>query len=79
MVPKESKSYKGDLLNGVRHGRGKYSYDNGDCYEGEWYKDQRYGYGTLRDKEGDIYLGSTHFMHDRLLAVRLDEWMWTPA
>lgn len=41
----------------MRHGRGKYLYENGDTYEGEWYKDQRYGYGTLKDKQGDVYLG----------------------
>jgi hypothetical protein len=35
----------------------RYTYENGESYEGEWYKDQRYGYGTLKNSTGDIYLG----------------------
>ena len=25
--------------------------------ENEWFKDQRYGYGTLKNEQGEIYLG----------------------
>ncbi len=31
--------YKGDMLNGLRHGRGRQEYENGEVYEGEWFKD----------------------------------------
>ena len=58
----------------------RFIYDNEDSYEGEWYKDQRYGYGTLKDNNSDIYLGiiSPNILK-RLLVVRLNEWMWSSS
>jgi hypothetical protein len=39
--------YKGDWLNGKRHGRGRIGYSNGDHYTGAWADDVYQGNGSL--------------------------------
>ena len=39
--------YIGELMNGSRHGRGKYFYVNGDWEEGEWNNDELHGQGRM--------------------------------
>ena len=34
--------YNGERNDGLRHGRGIYLYPNGDIYEGEWWKSQKF-------------------------------------
>ena len=36
-------------------GYGKYYYNNGDKYEGEWKNNKREGYGIKYNISGDIY------------------------
>ena len=40
-------NYKGELLDGNRHGEGIYYYVNGDIYEGNWKNNKKDGEGTL--------------------------------
>ena len=48
--------YKGDFLNGLRHGNGK-DYRNNSKYEGEFRKDKKCGKGKIIFDSGDTYEG----------------------
>ena len=48
--------YKGDFLNGQRHGKGK-DYRNNSKYEGEFRKDKKCGKGKIVFDSGDKYEG----------------------
>ena len=48
--------YKGDFLNGLRHGKGK-DYRNNSKYEGDFRKDKKCGKGKIVFDSGDIYEG----------------------
>ena len=49
--------YKGDFLNNLRHGKGKY-YENGKLvYEGEFSEDKYNGKGKMYYKDGRVYEG----------------------
>ena len=48
--------YKGDFLNGLRHGVGK-DYRNNSKYEGDFRKDKKCGKGKIVFDSGDIYEG----------------------
>eukprot|EP01016_Furgasonia_blochmanni_P006354 TRINITY_DN12554_c0_g1_i1.p2 TRINITY_DN12554_c0_g1~~TRINITY_DN12554_c0_g1_i1.p2 ORF type:complete len:147 (-),score=23.02 TRINITY_DN12554_c0_g1_i1:59-499(-) len=39
--------YEGGMLNGLRHGQGKFSYKSGGRYEGSWVHGKMEGFGTL--------------------------------
>jgi hypothetical protein len=39
------------------HKRGKFLFDNGDIYDGEWSDNDIYGCGNMKYKNGDIYDG----------------------
>ena len=43
--------YEGEYQNDLKHGRGKYTYPNGDIYDGEWSEGKRHGKGLYRNKE----------------------------
>ena len=43
--------YEGEYQNDLKHGRGKYTYPNGDVYDGEWSEGKRHGKGVYRNKE----------------------------
>jgi radial spoke head protein 1 len=48
----------GSWVNDVRQGQGKYTYLNGDTYEGEWDNNLRHGYGTYTyTQTGAKYVG----------------------
>ena len=52
--------YEGEMLNGYRHGKGKYVWGSGAEYEGDWVNGKRTGYGIYRslskkDYDGSIY------------------------
>ncbi len=44
------------------YGRGKFQFENGDFYDGEWRGGLRHGSGTFRFNNGDVYEGQ--FSHD---------------
>ncbi|KAL4506048.1 hypothetical protein ABPG72_013809 [Tetrahymena utriculariae] len=50
-------SYKGQLKNNQKHGKGKIDFGNGIIYEGDFKKDTFYGYGQLIQINGDQYKG----------------------
>ena len=54
--------YDGSWKNGLRHGYGKYYYDNDRVlYDGEWFKGQRQGKGSLYLLTGEcVYIGEWH-------------------
>ncbi len=45
--------YIGEVVNGIREGKGIYYYNNGDRYEGEWRNDKREGKGIDYYHNGD--------------------------
>ena len=46
--------YKGDWVNDQREGFGKYNYENGDYYEGQWKNGLENGFGKLYNENGNI-------------------------
>ena len=46
------KAYRGETKDGKRHGRGVYTYPNGDTYDGEWRKSRKYGRGVYTYDNG---------------------------
>lgn len=49
--------YEGEMVNGVREGKGTYFYHNGDKYEGWWQGNKKNGMGTLYYKNGNLHIG----------------------
>ena len=51
-------NYTGELKDGKRNGKGKYTYQNGDVYEGMWSDDVKDGYGKLIfENDSKTYVG----------------------
>ena len=50
--------YEGDWKNGLRHGFGKFTWNNGDTYSGLWQDDKRHGQGTYIWHDGSKYQGN---------------------
>ena len=53
----ENGRYVGQVVNGLREGKGIYYVFNGDRYEGEWKNDKRDGKGIEYFHDGDRYEG----------------------
>jgi len=49
--------YRGEELDGMKHGCGILTFPNGDSYEGEWYNDTLEGRGLLKFADGASYNG----------------------
>ena len=49
--------YEGNFVNGKRHGRGTYVWNNGDRYDGEWRDGQKHGKGFQKCSNGSTYDG----------------------
>ncbi len=49
--------YQGEFKEGLKHGAGKYAWENGDRYEGEFNEDRPNGKGKYRFSTGDTYEG----------------------
>lgn len=54
-------SYEGEIVDGYRHGKGKYTWADGSEYEGDWVKGKKCGFGVYRsysknEKDGSTYL-----------------------
>lgn len=56
-IYKNKDIYVGELVNGKRHGFGKYTQLNEYIREGKWDNDKFTGYGSYKDKNGDICIG----------------------
>jgi len=50
--------YTGEMVRGMRHGKGVQVWDDGAKYDGEWKLDKASGYGTFYHIDGDIYQGN---------------------
>ena len=53
--------YEGEIVDGYRHGKGKYTWADGSEYEGDWVKGKKCGFGVYRsysknEKDGSTYL-----------------------
>mmetsp|Transcript_14893 Transcript_14893/g.24406 ORF Transcript_14893/g.24406 Transcript_14893/m.24406 type:complete len:81 (-) Transcript_14893:6-248(-) len=60
--------YEGELNeNGKPHGRGKWTYSNGNTYEGEWENGLKSGMGTFKWNDGGLYEGE--WKDDKILTV----------
>ena len=49
--------YTGQLLDGYCHGQGKFIFNDGDVYEGEWSYNRQHGKGVYTGAEGQTYNG----------------------
>ncbi|XP_075901578.1 ankyrin repeat and MYND domain-containing protein 1-like isoform X2 [Nelusetta ayraudi] len=49
--------YEGELLDGLKHGTGKYTWTSGEHYEGSFYKDYRHGDGIYSWPSGHKFTG----------------------
>ena len=47
----------GEYAEGVRNGEGKFTYKNGDIYEGPWKDDKRHGVGKYTFASGKVKNG----------------------
>ncbi|MFZ5572048.1 MAG: hypothetical protein ACOZF0_16740 [Thermodesulfobacteriota bacterium] len=56
-LAKGKDTYEGEFLNGKPHGKGTYSWHNGDVYKGDWVEGMRSGWGTLKRPNGAYYEG----------------------
>ncbi|MBP1989558.1 MORN repeat-containing protein [Paenibacillus eucommiae] len=52
-----NETYKGQISNGMKSGKGVYRWSDGTKYEGQWYKDSEYGFGIKEYANGDCYRG----------------------
>ena len=50
--------YEGDMVEGLRHGKGTGYYNDGSTYEGDWACDKREGTGRMKYTNGNIYEGN---------------------
>ncbi|KAM9797525.1 ankyrin repeat and MYND domain-containing protein 1 isoform 2-T2 [Syngnathus typhle] len=53
----DGSKYEGDFVDGLKHGKGRYSWQNGEFYEGSFYKDYRHGDGVYCWPTGDKFMG----------------------
>jgi hypothetical protein len=55
----DSSFYEGQVVNGLRHGKGSYTNPKeGVVYEGDWKNGLRHGHGILRYRNGSVYEGA---------------------
>lgn len=59
--------YKGNWLNGQRHGFGSLFHSNGCRYEGYFQHNKKHGYGLAMDDNGNIKL--EFFQYDKLVSA----------
>ncbi len=53
--------YEGYKLNGMRHGQGKFYYQDGGLYDGDWFENRMQGQGKLYYQSGKLaFEGSWH-------------------
>ena len=50
--------YKGELVDGLKRGKGKYEYTDGTYHKGRFYNDKFLdGIGTVKYADGSLYKG----------------------
>lgn len=49
--------YEGEFWSGLKHGRGKYTWSNGEEYKGQYKNDKKHGKGIHKFVNGDVYEG----------------------
>lgn len=52
-----NESYRGQILNGMKHGSGVYRWPDGTKYTGQWSRDTEHGLGEICYSNGDKYRG----------------------
>lgn len=50
-------TYEGEVLNGKRHGKGRYTFKSGAYYDGEWKSGEKQGHGKYVFADGTYYDG----------------------
>ena len=58
-------TYEGYLFNNKRDGKGKFTYENGDYFIGNWHKGLRNGKGKLYNKNGSLIFEG-NFVNDQM-------------
>ena len=53
----DNREYSGEIVDGLPHGQGKMTWDNGAVYEGEWKHGAMHGQGRMIMNDGTIYEG----------------------
>lgn len=56
--------FEGNLENGVRQGKGKYTWSNGACYEGNYVDNKKHGKGKFSFPDKGVYEGD--FSEDKM-------------
>mmetsp|Transcript_26872 Transcript_26872/g.27097 ORF Transcript_26872/g.27097 Transcript_26872/m.27097 type:complete len:227 (+) Transcript_26872:212-892(+) len=49
--------YVGEMMDGLRNGKGIYTYHNGDVYEGQYKDDIKHGFGIYKHASGAMFQG----------------------
>ena len=62
-VEYDNGSYEGEMVNGSRHGKGKYTWNNGSEYEGDWVNGKRCGFGVYRSYSKNEENGTTYLSY----------------
>ena len=57
-VDRYNETYDGDLVKGIRHGKGVYRFDDGTNYTGDWVDGKKHGHGRLEMATGEVYDGT---------------------
>ena len=57
LLKKGNSGYQGEMVNGVREGKGTYCFENGDKYEGFWKNNKMEGKGVYYFHDGEKYVG----------------------
>jgi hypothetical protein len=53
----DGNEYKGNMLNGLPDGYGKFKWSNGNEYEGSWKEGKPHGHGRMQYANGSVYDG----------------------
>ena len=56
--------YKGEMVAGKPHGKGKATYKNGNWYEGQYAKGKREGYGVYTFADGELLISLAQLSSD---------------
>ncbi|XP_008300148.1 radial spoke head 10 homolog B, partial [Stegastes partitus] len=65
----QSNHYKGDFVQGQRHGQGTFHYASGAVYEGEWRNNKKHGQGKFTFTDGRVFEGE--FVDDQMMTPSL--------
>ena len=58
LLKKGNSGYQGEMVNGVREGKGTYTFKDGDKYDGDWVRGKKEGQGTYYFSNGAKYEGN---------------------